>query len=54
MCIYMYETLESLNSVRLNFSESSLFFLNLTLAIIMVGVALDIKLKRLKKHFYST
>ena len=44
----MYEALSSLDSVHLNFSPSSLFILNITLAIIMVGVALGIKLKGFK------
>jgi bile acid:Na+ symporter, BASS family len=42
-----------LDSVRLNFSEDSLQVLNLCLAIVMFGVALDIKLSDFKKVFHS-
>jgi len=35
---------QELDSVKINFDVNGLFFLNLTLAIIMFGVALDIKL----------
>lgn len=45
----MFEALESLDHVRLNFSQGSLVFLNLALAIIMFGVALSIKLNDFKK-----
>ncbi len=44
----MYEALSHLDSVHLNFTPSSLFILNITLAIIMVGVALGIKLNGFK------
>ncbi len=47
----MYDKLAALDTVRLNFSEGSLFFLNITLAIVMVGVALGVRLKRFKKLF---
>jgi len=36
--------LENLDQSKLNFSQDSLFFLNFSLAIIMFGVALDLKL----------
>jgi len=39
----MANSLEVLDHVRLNFSPSGLFFLNIALAFIMFGVALDIK-----------
>jgi len=39
----MKETLEVLDHVRLNFSPTGLFILNLTIAFVMFGVALDIK-----------
>ena len=48
----MYEALSHLDSVHLNFSPSSLFILNVTLAIIMIGVALDIKLKGFKELMF--
>ena len=47
----MYEALQALDNVKLNFSAGSLFFLNITLAIIMVGVALGVRLKRFKTLF---
>ena len=49
----MYDKLAALDSIKFNFSEESLFFLNITLAIIMVGVALGIRLKRFKKLFLA-
>ena len=45
----MYDALANLDSVKLNFSESSILFLNITLALVMVGVALGVRLKRFKK-----
>ena len=47
----MIETLRELDDIRLNFTESGLFFVNVTLAFIMFGVALDIKLKHFKDVF---
>lgn len=44
----MFEGLEVLDSIRLNFSPDSLVLLNITLAFIMFGVALDLKLGRFK------
>lgn len=41
----MLEVLKELDTIRLNFSTDGLFILNITLAMIMFGVALDIKLK---------
>lgn len=49
----MYEKLQEIESITLNFSTDGLFVLNLTLAIIMFGVALDIKISNFKKLFYS-
>ncbi len=45
----MEESLLVLDSIRLNFSESGLFFLNITLALIMFGVALDLKSENFKR-----
>ncbi|MGC9470123.1 MAG: bile acid:sodium symporter family protein [Bacteroidales bacterium] len=45
----MLESLKVLDELRLNFSQSGLFILNLTLAFIMFGVALEIKLEHFKK-----
>lgn len=39
----MLETFRTLDSIRLNFSQDSLFILNLTIAFIMFGVALELK-----------
>lgn len=47
----MREALLQLNDIRLNFSEDSLFALKLTLAFIMFGVALEIKLEYFKNVF---
>ncbi len=44
----MKEALEVLDHVRLNFSASGLFALNVTIAFIMFGVALDIKWQHFK------
>ncbi len=41
----MNQSLEVLDHVRLNFSNSGLLFLNIALAFIMFGVALDIKIE---------
>ncbi len=44
----MKEALEVLDHVRLNFSPAGLFALNVTIAFIMFGVALDIKVQHFK------
>ena len=44
----MFEGLEVLDSVRLNFSSDSLLLLNFTLAFIMFGIALELKVERFK------
>jgi BASS family bile acid:Na+ symporter len=44
----MFETLNNIDHVRMNFSEGGLLFMNITLAFIMFGVALDIKMKQFK------
>lgn len=44
----MKEALEVLDHVRLNFSQTGLLALNITIAFIMFGVALDIKLQHFK------
>ncbi len=44
----MKEALEVLDNVRLNFSPTGLFALNITIAFIMFGVALDIKIQHFK------
>lgn len=45
----MFESLEALDHVRLNFSQGSLLFLNISIAIIMFGVALGIKISDFKQ-----
>ncbi len=47
------DALQALDHVRLNFSPASLTTLNLTLAFVMFGVALDIKLSSFKDIFYK-
>ncbi len=47
----MNETLKVLDEVRLNFSQDGIFVLNITLAFIMFGVALGIKLEHFKYIF---
>ena len=47
----MTEVLKQLDAIRLNFSPQGLFTLNLTLAFIMFGVALDIKTEDFKRVF---
>ncbi|MCF8372519.1 MAG: bile acid:sodium symporter family protein [Bacteroidales bacterium] len=45
----MLEVLKEMDTIRLNFSTDGLFVLNITLALIMFGVALDIKIKDFKQ-----
>ncbi len=45
----MFENLEVLDSIKLNFSPQGLAMLNVTIAFIMFGVALDIKLSQFKE-----
>jgi BASS family bile acid:Na+ symporter len=45
----MLQIFKQLDTIRLNFSTDSLFVLNITLAMIMFGVALDIKMKDFKQ-----
>lgn len=45
----MLEILKELDVIRLNFSQDSLFILNITLAMIMFGVALGIKMNDFKQ-----
>lgn len=47
----MHEDLLVLDSIRLNFSQGSLFILNLTIGFIMFGVALGIKWQHFKDIF---
>lgn len=45
----MFESLEALDHVRLNFSQGSLLILNIAIAFIMFGVALGIRLEDFKE-----
>jgi len=49
----MFEALNGIDSIRLNFSEGGLLYMNITLAIIMFGVALEIKIDNFKKLFLN-
>jgi bile acid:Na+ symporter, BASS family len=40
----MYETLSAIDNIRLNFSDGGLLYMNITLAFIMFGVAMEIKM----------
>jgi bile acid:Na+ symporter, BASS family len=44
----MYETLSAIDSIRLNFSDGGLLYMNITLAFIMFGVAMEIKMDNFK------
>ena len=44
----MLESLIALDAIKLNFSPQSLFILNLTIAFIMFGVALELKPEHFK------
>lgn len=45
------DSLELLDSIRLNFNRESLFLLNITLAFVMFGVALELKTEKFKRVF---
>jgi BASS family bile acid:Na+ symporter len=45
----MFEALSGIDDIRLNFSDGGLLYMNVTLAVIMFGVALEIKLSNFKK-----
>ena len=49
----MNETLEALDHIRLNFSPASLHMLNIAIAVVMFGVALEIKIQHFKDIFYA-
>jgi len=49
----MNEALKVIDGIQLNFSPEGLIFLNITLAFIMFGVALEIKVERFKKIILS-
>jgi BASS family bile acid:Na+ symporter len=45
------ESLEVLDNIRLNFNQEGLIMLNITLAFVMFGIALELKLDKFKKVF---
>jgi bile acid:Na+ symporter, BASS family len=47
----MYEYLQELDSLKLNFDQGGLLLLNITIGFIMFGVSLDIKLEHFKQVF---
>ncbi len=47
--LHIKKDLEILDWIRLNFSKGGLLFMNITLAFIMFGVALEIKIKQFKE-----
>jgi BASS family bile acid:Na+ symporter len=47
----MFESLHAMDSASLNFSQGGLFVLNITIGIIMFGVALEIKMSHFKELF---
>ena len=49
----MFETLKTIDTVRLNLSSEAGMFINIALALIMFGVALGIKVKDFKNIFFS-
>ncbi len=49
----MNESLQVLDEIRLNFNEEGLFVLNITLAFIMFGVALGLKVDNFKRVVYN-
>lgn len=49
----MFEALSSIDDIRLNFSEGGLLYMNITLAAIMFGVALEIRVENFRKLFYN-
>lgn len=47
----MFDNLEILDSIRLNFSPEGLFIMNLTLAFIMFGIALNLDYRQFREIF---
>jgi bile acid:Na+ symporter, BASS family len=47
----MYEALAGIDNIRLNFSEGGLLYMNITLACIMFGVAMEIRIDNFRKIF---
>ncbi|MCA1747882.1 MAG: bile acid:sodium symporter, partial [Bacteroidales bacterium] len=49
----MFEALSGIDDIRLNFSDAGLIYMNVTLACIMFGVALEIRVDNFKKLLKS-
>jgi bile acid:Na+ symporter, BASS family len=49
----MYDALAGIDNIILNFSEGGLLYMNITLACIMFGVAMEIKIENFKKIFVA-
>jgi bile acid:Na+ symporter, BASS family len=49
----MYETLSAIDNIRLNFSDGGLLYMNITLAFIMFGVAMEIKTDNFREILLS-
>ncbi|HKK63676.1 MAG TPA: bile acid:sodium symporter family protein [Bacteroidales bacterium] len=47
----MFDALHDIDNIRLNFSDGGLLYMNITLAVIMFGVALEIRIDNFKKLF---
>ncbi|MDA3824157.1 MAG: bile acid:sodium symporter family protein [Bacteroidales bacterium] len=47
----MYKLLEGIDAIQLNFSDGGLLYMNITLAAIMFGVALEIKIDNFRRLF---
>ncbi len=45
----MFDNLEILDSIRLNFSPAGLIIMNFTMAVIMFGIALDLNIKKFRE-----
>lgn len=45
----MFDNLEILDSIRLNFSPAGLIIMNFTMAVIMFGIALDLNIKQFRE-----
>jgi len=49
----MFEALQDIDTIRLNFSDGGLLYMNITLACIMFGVALEIRVDNFKRLFFN-
>ena len=49
----MYESLQALDAIRLNFSQGGLHIMNIAIAVIMFGVALEIKITNFRELLHK-